>query len=271
MVRHQLTARRRAWMACFVGICCGACSGDLPQLPREEVPNALSVSFLLQRGGAAPEGELPAGRVYGFIGSVSDPNAVYLLPVFDANAVIAGKRLEVRRTEINEFYTGQDRPLETEYNYFTDGVQVSAGTEYTLTVERAGQRLVATTRVPGDFELRAINGAAGGTAVPRGEPLVLTWGRSSGAALYSVNVVARASGGDVGISTRLPFLTADTTATLPLSRSAGPLPVTVEIRAMDPNLYRASAHRDPRAGIQGGYGFFGSANVRRYDLTLTVQ
>ncbi|HST60540.1 MAG TPA: hypothetical protein VLK84_17705 [Longimicrobium sp.] len=263
--------RARTLVAGFAALILGGCSGDLPQLPTEEVPRALSVSFLLQRGGAAPEGDLPAGRIYGFVGRVSDPNAPYLLPVFDANATLAGRPLQVRRTEGNEFYTGQDRPLEGEYNYFTDSVEVSAATEYTLTVDQGGDRLIATTRVPGDFQLRAINGTVGGTTVPRGEPLTLTWGRSDGAALYSVNVFSRQQGLETGISTRLPFFTADTVAALPLTSSASSIPVTIEIRAMDPNLYRASAHRDVQAGIDGGYGFFGSVNVRRYNLTLTVR
>jgi hypothetical protein len=190
--------------------------------------------------------------------------------VWDAKASIDEVPLQLRRTESNEFFTGIDRPLESQYNYYTDSLALQPGREYRLVVEQGGKRVVATTRMPGEFALRSVNGRAAGTSVPRGEPLVLAWSRSEGAALYAVTVVGDAGSSAFSLSGPAPLLTSDTTASLAFTAGSSIVPVTIEIRAMDSNQYRASAHRDTRAGIEGGYGSFGSVNAKRYRLTLQV-
>ncbi|HEY0150576.1 MAG TPA: hypothetical protein VGB92_01185 [Longimicrobium sp.] len=265
----------RGWGLLVCGFVVG-CGGDLPALPAEPTPDALSVNFLLQHGGTPPEFQDPQGqktpaeRVYGFIGRVSDPARKPMSAVYDASASINGVPLRVRRA--GGWYDGTSRPLESEYNYYSDSLAVRPGAEYTLVVEHGGERLVSTTRVPGEFRLTGLNGSPDGATLRRGEPLVIAWTRAEGAPLYAVTVRSTPDPGLIEVTTRHPFMTADTTATLDLTASrAGPIPVVVEIRAMDANLYRASAFRDPRAGIENGYGFVGSANVVRHRATLHVN
>jgi hypothetical protein len=270
---HSWDAYRRAAAGVGIAAVLAACGGDLPHLPEEPTPDALSVNLLLQRGGARPQAageDLPEGRTYGFVGLVSSPGEVYLQPLWDARVAVNGAPLTVRRTAENEFYTGVDRPLESGYNYYSDSLRLQPATDYTLFVEAGGRRLTGRTRMPGEFSLRAVNGVAGGRRVPRGEPLVLHWGRADGAALYAVTV--EDGNENLEIATRLPVFTSDTTAVLPFANSASAtVPITVEIRAMDSNLYRASVLRDSRAGLEGGFGFFGSANVKRYRIDLEIN
>lgn len=253
----------------------GACDSPLPNLPAEPVPDALSVSFLLQHGGGTPDFSepTPAERVYGFIGEVSDPGEVYLAPVLDATASINGTPLQVRDDSTLAWYDGASRPLEAKYNYFTDSLAVEPGAEYTLVVERSDMLLQATTRVPRDYALLSVNGGTLQDAgVPAGEPLRLTWSKAEGAAVYAVWIEQPAGAPPLGVLAEQPYLTGDTTAALPFSYSQrGRVPVVIEIRAMDQNAYRAATLNDATAGIEGGYGFFGSANVKRYQLDLEVN
>jgi hypothetical protein len=274
--RWSRTAPRGLGLLCFLAL--GACEADLPHLPKEPVPDALSVNFLLQRGGPPPEisdgtgTQAPPGRIYGFVGRASDPAEVYLKYVFDAAASVNGTPLSVRRRPGAEFYDGTSRPLESEYNYFTDALTLQPGALYTLRVDQGGQHLEASTRLPGEFNLVEVNGSSRGRALARGQPLTLRWTRAAGAAVYAVSVESPPGGPDLGVVPRLPYLTSDTSAILPFTYAGtGTVPVTVEIRAMDPNLYRASTHHDARAGIAGGFGFFGSANVKRYRFDLLVN
>jgi hypothetical protein len=249
------------------------CGGELPALPREPTPDAISVNFLLQHGGPPPEFQDPQGqrtppqRVFGFVGRVSDPALKPLSAVYDASASINGVPLRVRRA--GGWYDGTSRPLESEYNYYSDSVSVRPGAQYTLVVEHGGQRLVSTTRVPGEFRVTGVNGAAGEATVRRGHPLVLTWTRAEGAPLYAVSVRSAPQPGLIEVTSRQPFFTADTTAALEFT-GTGSIPLLVEIRALDPNHYRASAFGDTRAGIENGFGFVGSANVVQHRATLHV-
>jgi hypothetical protein len=177
--------------------------------------------------------------------------------VQDASVQIAGRRLSlVPEDSIGDLYL--ERPGEEYANYVTDSLKTMPGETYTLRVTRKEQEVTGTVQVPAAFQ---------GTV----DSMTVHWRPSAGAERYTLRV--RRYNEDDAVEWEYITTTTDTMATIrpeeaEYSTSFQEGSHEVIITAADPNYVAYQKQDARRAGIEGGFGFFGA--VTRIAGTISL-
>ncbi|MFB6271779.1 MAG: DUF4249 family protein, partial [Salinibacter sp.] len=205
---------------------------------------------------APPEGLAVYSAVRAFDSThyalVSRPRAADERPiqyVQDATVRIGGQALSVvPEDSINRYgYRPLTPPGQRSANYVADSLPIRPGKTYRLRVTTEEHTVTGKVCVPGAF-----------TGVV--DSMTVRWHPSQGAQLYKVRVRRYA---EYDVAWEFVTTTRDTSATIVpeavrYNASFEPGPHEVIITAADSNLVRYRKATVRRAGIEGGFGFFGA-------------
>jgi len=170
--------------------------------------------------------------------------------VQNADVAIGGHELRVVPAE--SLTPGVFDPLtppgETIANYRTDSLRIRPGGRYSIRVITDSHRVTGSVHVPGRF-----------TAVV--DSMMIRWTQSPGARTYHVRL-RRYRSDDNDLAWEYRATTEDTSIVVPEVADRGgefvPGVHHVLVTAVDSNLVSYRRPESRRAGIHGGYGFFGA-------------
>jgi len=223
----------------LVGLLMGCDTTVQPPIP--EPPDSLEVYSAVQAGDSSQ---------YAFVAEPRAADQSSIQYVQDARVQVAGHSLRVVPDSL--LFPGTIEPAtppgESNANYVTDSLVIQAGETVQLRVSTEAHEVTGTVQVPGSFT---------GTV----DSMTVHWRPSAGAQQYEVKVQRFDDRGEVEWEYRTT--TSDTMTTISnesdnYSGTFQPGPHGVFITAVDTNLANYQDRDARRAGIEGGYGFFGA-------------
>lgn len=184
----------------------------------------------------------------------------------DAEVTIKGENQEIN---FHYYVVPKYGPVFTD---LPDTLQILSGKQYHLKVETDVGNIVGETTVPGKFRIIA---PEKGKILNKNEPTTIKWSNSIGAHAYIINIKFPAREIQITPDSILiyhplnMYNSFDTTYTIPQFTLGEQGKYVVEVMACDDNFKNHLFNGSNISGIEGGYGFFGSAMVDSLHFFVT--